>query len=206
MTRTTEGRNALHEHEELFRPWGTVTPAFWGAPALAPAAQTGPQAQIPEVLRERLAAVAAAATGGELQDAAWMAYQLDIEIAAECGVEHLNTVHIREVRGHIAHLMDDHATALDGTCTPRACGPRSKALVTPTPRKPPDASTASGARSRPMTRAGSATNSSPPSPTSTAQRRPSPSGPSRGCSPSTNPSPIPRYREVLGPGQRPGTR
>ncbi|WP_405668965.1 hypothetical protein [Streptomyces sp. NBC_00055] len=112
MTGTTEGRPTMHEHEELFHPWGTVTPAFWGAPALAPAAQTGPQARIPEVLRERLAAVAAAATGGQLQDAAWMAYQLDTEIAAECGAEHLNTVHIREVRGHIAHLMDDHAIAV----------------------------------------------------------------------------------------------
>ncbi|MFJ7949070.1 hypothetical protein ACIQ6K_36455 [Streptomyces sp. NPDC096354] len=102
----------MHEHEELFHPWGTVTPAFWGAPALAPAAQSGPQAPVPAVLRERLAAVAAAATGGRLQDAARMAYQLDTEIAAECGAEHLNTVHIREVRGHIAHLMDDHATAV----------------------------------------------------------------------------------------------
>lgn len=41
-----------------------------------------------------------------------MAYRLDTEITAEYGPEHLNVVHIREVRGHLAHLMADHATAL----------------------------------------------------------------------------------------------
>ncbi len=101
----------MHEHEEVFHPWGTVSPAFWGAPALASAEQATPQ-RVPEVLRERLAAVADTASRGQLQDAAWMAYELDTEIAAEYGTDHLNVVHIREVRGHLAYLMGDHATAL----------------------------------------------------------------------------------------------
>ncbi|MCX4799827.1 MULTISPECIES: hypothetical protein [unclassified Streptomyces] len=101
----------MHEHEEVFHPWGTVSPAFWGAPALAPAEQPGPQ-RVPEVLRERLAAIATTAAEGRLQDATWMAYELDTEIAAKYGAEHLNVVHIREVRGHLAHLVGDHATAL----------------------------------------------------------------------------------------------
>ncbi|MCX4734439.1 hypothetical protein [Streptomyces sp. NBC_01363] len=67
-------------------------------------------------MRERLAVIAATASEGRLQDAAWMAYELDTEIAAEYGAEygaeHLNVVHIREVRGHLAHLVGDHATAL----------------------------------------------------------------------------------------------
>ncbi|MFE7112789.1 hypothetical protein ACFU98_38410 [Streptomyces sp. NPDC057575] len=98
----------MHEPEEVFHPWGTVSPAFWGAPALASAEQAGPGTRTPEALRERLAAIAATASEGRLQDAAWMAYELDTEIAAE----HMNVVHIREVRGHLAHLVGDHATTL----------------------------------------------------------------------------------------------
>ncbi|MEV6312612.1 hypothetical protein AB0M10_29000 [Streptomyces sp. NPDC051840] len=64
------------------------------------------------MLRSRLTAVAAAAGDGRLQEAAWMAYELDTEVTEAQGPEHLDTVHIREVRAHLAYLAGDHVTAL----------------------------------------------------------------------------------------------
>ncbi|MFD8799920.1 hypothetical protein [Streptomyces atroolivaceus] len=98
------------EHEELFRPWGTVTPEFWGVQHEAQPEQA--VARIPQVLRGHLTKIAAKAASGLLPDAAWMAYQLDTEVTGEYGPEHLNTVHIREVRAHLAYLAGDHATSL----------------------------------------------------------------------------------------------
>ncbi|MFE7751368.1 hypothetical protein [Streptomyces sp. NPDC057428] len=98
-------------HEEVFHPWGTVTPAFWGVrhEAVPPERSV---ARIPQVLRGRLTEIAATAAAGRLQDAAWTAYQLDAEVTGEYGPEHLNTVHIREIRAHLAYLANDHATSL----------------------------------------------------------------------------------------------
>ncbi|MGW1817348.1 hypothetical protein ACWCQM_27720 [Streptomyces sp. NPDC002125] len=100
------------EHdEEQFHPWGTVTPAFWDIRQPA-AAQDQPQVHVPQVLRGRLTEIAATAAGGRLPDAAWMAYRLDTDVTAEYGPEHLHTVHIREIRAHLAYLAGDHATSL----------------------------------------------------------------------------------------------
>ena len=99
------------EHEELFHPWGTVTPAFWGIrEGERPTEQT--RTHIPQVLRGRLTEIAAAAAAGRLPDAAWMADRLDTDVTDEYGPEHLNTVHVREVRAHLAYLAGDHATSL----------------------------------------------------------------------------------------------
>ncbi|MFJ8863993.1 hypothetical protein ACIRD8_37060 [Streptomyces sp. NPDC102451] len=110
MSHETEGRLMHVEHEQLYRPWGTVTPAFWGLGHEASQEQAG--ARIPQVLRGRLTDIAATAAGGRLPDAAWMAYQLDTEVTGEYGPEHLNTVHIREVRAHLAYLAGDRTTSL----------------------------------------------------------------------------------------------
>lgn len=97
--------------EELYHPWGTVSPAFWGAPqtTAAPA-----QSDLPlgDGIRERLATIADAATGGSLKEAAVLAYELDQEISGELGEMHLDTVRVREVRGYVAFLAEDYPTAL----------------------------------------------------------------------------------------------
>ncbi|MDP5317394.1 hypothetical protein [Streptomyces poriferorum] len=98
-------------HEELFRPWGTVTPAFWGAPELPTTQRAESQSSIPNELKGPLVEIAATAAAGQLPEAAWMAYELDSEVTTTHGPDHLNTVHIREVRAHLAHLAGDHATA-----------------------------------------------------------------------------------------------
>ncbi|MEH0564415.1 hypothetical protein QBA37_35175 [Streptomyces silvae] len=98
------------DHEQLYQPWGTVTPTFWGLEHET--SPTRSEARIPQVLRGRLTEIAATAARGRLPDAAWMAYQLDTEVTGEYGPEHLNTVHIREVRAHLAYLAGDHATSL----------------------------------------------------------------------------------------------
>ncbi|WP_331725942.1 hypothetical protein [Streptomyces sp. NBC_01012] len=101
------------EHEELFPPWGTVTPAFWGTGGRQEECSAKETlAHIPQVLRGRLTEIAATAAGGRLPDAAWMAYRLDTDVTDEYGPEHLNTVHVREVRAHLAYLAGDHATSL----------------------------------------------------------------------------------------------
>lgn len=41
-----------------------------------------------------------------------MAGRLDTDVTAEHGPEHLDTVHVREVRAHLAYLAGDHATSL----------------------------------------------------------------------------------------------
>jgi hypothetical protein len=102
-------------NEELYQPWGTVTPAFWesGAPKPATAApDTVPVEEVPQTIREQLSAIAAAAAGGQHAQASAHAHRLDEEITAKYGEAHLHTVHIREVRAHIAHLAEDHSTAV----------------------------------------------------------------------------------------------
>ncbi|MER5182632.1 hypothetical protein ABT009_30495 [Streptomyces sp. NPDC002896] len=96
--------------EPLYRPWGTVTPAFWATPATG--TTTAPQGLPAEALRARLIKVAEVAQGGSMQDAAALAAQLDQEVTAEYGQVHLHPVMVREVRGYLAALLRDHATAL----------------------------------------------------------------------------------------------
>ncbi|WP_405805632.1 hypothetical protein OG729_10105 [Streptomyces sp. NBC_00210] len=97
--------------EELYRPWGTVTPAFWGTGA-PEAAAFAEQPPVPAAIRDRMAAVAAASTAGHPAEAAALAHRLDTEITAQYGEAHLHTVHIREVRAHLAYLANDHVAAV----------------------------------------------------------------------------------------------
>lgn len=96
--------------EELYRPWGVVTPAFWGAGA--PEATATEQPPVPEDIRERLAAITATSSAGHPAEAAAQAHRLDAEITSKYGEAHLHTVHIREVRAHLAYLADDRVTAV----------------------------------------------------------------------------------------------
>lgn len=91
--------------EPLYRPWGTVTPEFWTAPAPAPGLA-------PETLRARLVQVAEVARTGSLPDAAALASRLDQDVTAEHGDLHLHTVQVREVRGYLAALAGDHCSGL----------------------------------------------------------------------------------------------
>lgn len=96
--------------EPTYRPWGTVTPEFWAAPAphTTPATST----LAPETLHARLVEVAETARAGNLPDAAALAARLDQDVTAEYGELHLHTVQVREVRGYLAALAGDHASGL----------------------------------------------------------------------------------------------
>ncbi|MET8945458.1 hypothetical protein ABZX30_18200 [Streptomyces sp. NPDC004542] len=96
--------------EPVYRPWGTVTPEFWAAPA--PGTTPADRGLPPETLRARLVRVAEVAQDGRPQDAVALAAQLDQDVTAEYGELHLHTVQVREVRGYLAALMADHATGL----------------------------------------------------------------------------------------------
>ncbi|MFJ3310496.1 hypothetical protein ACIPSA_47530 [Streptomyces sp. NPDC086549] len=96
--------------EPLYRPWGTVTPAFWDTSALGTAITA--RSLAPETLRARLVKVAEVAQGGRMEDAAALAAQLDEDVTAEYGEVHLHTVQVREVRGYLAALMADQAAGL----------------------------------------------------------------------------------------------
>ncbi|MER5561163.1 hypothetical protein ABT071_21420 [Streptomyces sp. NPDC002506] len=96
----------------LYRPWGTVTPTFWGSAAVAELIPgTGP-APLSGTVQERLAAVAHAYTADRPDQAADLARQLDAKVTAQYGDAHLRTAEVREVRGHLAHLMGDHRSAV----------------------------------------------------------------------------------------------
>lgn len=96
--------------EPLYRPWGTVTPEFWDAPA--PGTVPTPPGLAPETLRARLVKVAEVAQNGHLPDAAALAARLDQDVTAEYGELHLHTVQVREVRGYLAALAGDHPSGL----------------------------------------------------------------------------------------------
>ncbi|MBQ0984759.1 hypothetical protein KBZ10_09560 [Streptomyces sp. F63] len=116
-------------HDPAFLPWGTVTPHFWdtggarpgapepepgGAPASAGTAvpAAGPAATaVPESVRNQLAAITAAAERGDLAAAEERAEALDDEITRAHGEVHPHTIHIREVRAHLAHLAGDPGAA-----------------------------------------------------------------------------------------------
>jgi hypothetical protein len=122
-----------------YPPWGTVSPAFWHAPsaphrpkaalpatrerrAAAPA-RTSHNTESPgdpspppppEHYRARITALNAlvnAQDSKSLTTAAVEAERLDQEVTAEFGQHHGHTIQIRELRGWLAHLAGDHATA-----------------------------------------------------------------------------------------------
>ncbi|MEV5950340.1 hypothetical protein, partial [Streptomyces sp. NPDC051993] len=96
----------------LYRPWGTVTPEFWGSAAVAELTTRTGAAPMAATVQERLAAVANTYTAGHPDQAAALAQQLDTEVTAEYGDAHLRTAEVREVRGYLAHLTGDHRSAV----------------------------------------------------------------------------------------------
>ncbi|MFC9498410.1 hypothetical protein [Streptomyces sp. NPDC056982] len=96
--------------EPMYHPWGTVTPEFWSTPARDSA--DAPKGLPPDAMRTRLMHIAQGAQDGRLQEAAALAAQLDQDVTDEYGDVHLHTVQVREVRGYLFALMDDHATGL----------------------------------------------------------------------------------------------
>lgn len=97
--------------EAVYRPWGTVTPEFWTAPA-AGTASPQESAVSADGLRARLTRVAELAQEGSLAEAAALAAAVDEDVSAECGEVHLHTVQVREVRGYLAALTGDYGTGL----------------------------------------------------------------------------------------------
>lgn len=95
--------------DALYRPWGTVTPSFWEGHTARPNAEESP---VPQDLRDELASIAAAAAAGQLEDASAAAQRLDARITSQYGEAHLFTVHMREVRAHLAHLGGDRPGAI----------------------------------------------------------------------------------------------
>ncbi|MER5555968.1 hypothetical protein ABT001_30590 [Streptomyces sp. NPDC002793] len=99
--------------QDLYLPWGIVTPAFWDSgespESSASAAQPSP---VPEAVRKELTAIAAAGAAGQLAEASANAHRLDSQITAQHGEAHLHTIQIREVRAHLAYLAGDHVGAV----------------------------------------------------------------------------------------------
>ncbi|MEX2985609.1 hypothetical protein [Streptomyces sp. C36] len=112
----------------LYAPWGVVTPHFWreadattglAAPAaVTPAPGAKAQAEIPAPPAEyqpRIAAVTDAfappVDAQRLASANLEAEKLDEEFTASYGASHSYTIQVRELRGWIAHLMNQPAVA-----------------------------------------------------------------------------------------------
>ncbi|MFD9631951.1 hypothetical protein [Streptomyces violascens] len=100
------------DDDTLYRPWGTVTPEFWGSAAVAELTTGTGAVPAAGTVQERLAAIAHTYTTGHPEQAAALAQQLDAEVAAEYGDAHRHTAEVREVRGYLAHLMGDHRSAV----------------------------------------------------------------------------------------------
>ncbi|MEU9522819.1 hypothetical protein [Streptomyces sp. NPDC048224] len=96
--------------EPLYHPWGTVTPDFWAAPE--PGTTSPPPGLTPDMLRAGLIKIAGIAQAGHLPDATALAARIDQDATAEYGELHLHTIQVREVRGYLAALADDYASAL----------------------------------------------------------------------------------------------
>ncbi|MFD0266302.1 hypothetical protein ACFVGY_06880 [Streptomyces sp. NPDC127106] len=113
-------------NDGVFLPWGVVTTDFWTTPATShtpptPTAATPPPPPPPpppgppnEVdVPARIAAVAALAREGDLDEAVLLAERLDTEHTAATNENFSTaTADIREVRGYLASLTGDHRTAV----------------------------------------------------------------------------------------------
>lgn len=98
--------------QDLYLPWGTVTPTFWEGGSPKPSLPAAEPPPVPEAVRQELAAIAAAGAAGQLAEASASAHRLDVQITAQHGEAHLHTIQMREVRAHLAHLAGDHAGAV----------------------------------------------------------------------------------------------
>ncbi|MGW1765028.1 hypothetical protein ACWCQL_13255 [Streptomyces sp. NPDC002073] len=105
----------------LYPPWGTSTAAYWttpqpaaeptAAPPTSTAADPEPAPAGPD-LQQRLAVLHEAVGAGLHDRAQLLAETLDADTTAAHGEEHLATIHVREVRGYVAGLLQHPRTAL----------------------------------------------------------------------------------------------
>ena len=94
--------------EETFLPWGIPTEEFWEQPSTAPAVSGG---DLPDDYRRQVEMINDAVGRGRISEAALTAQQLDAQSTAVFGPAHPYTVTLRELRGDLAHLDGDAATA-----------------------------------------------------------------------------------------------
>ncbi|MEW2166954.1 hypothetical protein AB0912_28710 [Streptomyces sp. NPDC007084] len=94
--------------EPLYGAWGRVSDGFWEGGGSGRAAGALPA----QTIRFRVDEVASAANAGDLDGAATLVEQLDRDTTEAYGEAHMYTVQVREVRGYVAALDKDFATAL----------------------------------------------------------------------------------------------
>jgi hypothetical protein len=94
--------------DETFRPWGVVTDDFWQQPSAAPAVSA---AGLPEEYLVQVESINDDLARGRASSAALTAQQLDAQATAAFGDAHPHTVTLRELRGDLADLAGDTATA-----------------------------------------------------------------------------------------------
>ncbi|MET9959463.1 hypothetical protein ABZ128_10340 [Streptomyces sp. NPDC006326] len=95
--------------DDVFLPWGVVTPEFWTVTEAVP----GLRAPSNVPVAERIAEISALATEGALKKATLLAGQLDEDHTAACGgTVTTATADIREIRGYLASLSGDHRAAV----------------------------------------------------------------------------------------------
>lgn len=97
--------------EETFHPWGVPTEEFWQQPSAAPAAAAVTAEGLPDDYRLQVGAINEALAQGRAGDAALTAQQLDAQATTAFGGNHPYTVTLRELRGDLAQLAGDCATA-----------------------------------------------------------------------------------------------
>ncbi|MEV0780528.1 tetratricopeptide repeat protein [Streptomyces sp. NPDC050428] len=87
-----------------YRPWGTVTSEFWH--------NSQPEQPDTADVRARISQVRELLAAGRPGEASALAEHLDQAYTAAYGPTHQSTIEVREVRGYLAGLTGDHATAL----------------------------------------------------------------------------------------------
>ncbi|MFE3557849.1 hypothetical protein ACFXKW_23715 [Streptomyces sp. NPDC059193] len=123
MTDHTNSDGPMND-QTLYRPWGTVDPAFWAGAEVTTAAATSPppeppadpppqeaDASVGTAVAYQLAAIQAAASS-DLARANTLAEELDARTTAANGETHIDTVRVREVRAYLVHLTGHHETAV----------------------------------------------------------------------------------------------
>ncbi|WP_328928177.1 hypothetical protein OG429_29005 [Streptomyces sp. NBC_00190] len=128
--------------EQLYHPWGVVSPAFWtgGAapedPVAGAVAEEGvveepaaagdrvveasaaadavaaPSPADSRFVEDALAAIRSAVGAAQKDKAVLLAEELDSAVTAEFGELHLDTVQVREIRGYLADLTGHAETGL----------------------------------------------------------------------------------------------
>ncbi|MQY15146.1 hypothetical protein SRB5_53240 [Streptomyces sp. RB5] len=98
--------------DQLYRPWGTVTPDFWLN--TTPDDEPDPGA-IPPAYAERITTLIALYESKDPESlirAAAEADALDHDLTVEYGADHLFTLQLRDLRGWLCHLTGQHAAGV----------------------------------------------------------------------------------------------